>query len=175
MPVTADELIHALRTARAETVRRVAAMDPERLGSPSPWRGVPLPLGHQLGWLAEGDETRRVMVEQSAGWLVHPPTYAQRALLIGSASFGRLLGTFAGVTPDLFERQPSPGEWGLREALAHVIAVDKRYLVAVEHASERWRGGGEGPLRPPADSMPPNSGETERHGTMDEMLVRLVA
>jgi hypothetical protein len=175
MPVTVDELIENLRAARAETVRMVAAMAPERLGSPSPWRGVPLPLGHQLGWLAEGDETRRVAIEHSDRWLAQPPSYAQRALVIGSASFGRLLGTFAGVTEELFERQPAPGEWGLREALAHVIAVSKRYLVGVEYAVARQNRGGEGPLRPPADAMPPSSGETERHGTMAEMLNRLVA
>ncbi len=175
MPITPDELIHHLRAARAETVRRVAAMDPERLAAPSPWRGVPLPLGHQLGWLAEGDETRRVAIEHGDGWLARPPSYAQRALVIGSAGFGRLLGTFAGVTEELFERQPAPGEWGLREALAHVIAVSRRYLVGVEYAVARRQRGGEGPLRPPADSMPPSSGETERHGTMAELLARLVA
>lgn len=175
MSTSAEQLIESLRAARAETARRVAAMDPARLGSPASWRGVMLPLGHQVGWLAEGDETRRVAIEQSAGWLAWPPTYAQRALLIGSASFGRLLGTFVGVSEELFERQPAPGEWGLREALAHVIAIDKRYLVGIEYAVARRRNGGAGPLRPPADSLPPNTGETERHGTMAGMLGRLVA
>ncbi|HEY7295232.1 MAG TPA: DinB family protein [Dehalococcoidia bacterium] len=175
MSTDAAALIERLRAARAETVRRVGAMDPERLGSPSAWRGAMLPLGHQVGWLAEGDETRRVAVEHSAAWLAHPPTYAQRALLIGSASFGRLLGSFVGVAPELFERQPAPGEWGLREALAHVIAVAKRYLAGVEYAVARRRHGDTGPLRPPADSMPPSSGETERQGTLEEMLARFVA
>jgi hypothetical protein len=175
MAVTVDDRIAALRAARAETVRRVAAMDPARLGSPSPWRGVPLPLGHQLGWLAEGDETRRVALEQSARWRAQPPSYAQRALVIGSASFGRLLGTFVGVTEELFARQPAPDEWGLREALAHVIAVARRYLVGVEYAVARHQRGDAGPLRPPADSLPPSSGETERHGTMAQMLDRLIA
>ncbi len=175
MPANVEEWIESLRDARAETVRRVAAMDPARLASPSPWRGVPLPLGHQLGWLAEGDETRRVAIEHSDGWLAQPPSYAQRALVIGSESFGRLLGTFAGVTEELSERQPAPGEWGLREALAHVIAVTKRYLIGVEYAVARRQRGNEGPLRPPADALPPSSGETERHGTLADLLGRLVA
>jgi len=173
MPASADELIGKLRTARAETARLVAAMDPARLASPSLWRGAMPPIGFQVGWLA--DETRRLSIEAGPGWLMRPPSLAQRALLSGSADFGRLLGAFAGVTPELFDRQPAPGEWGMREALAHVIAVDKRYLVAIEHAVERADKGGEGPLRPPADALPPNDGETERHGTMDELLARLVA
>ena len=176
MPVTAEELIDALRAARAETARLVSAMDPARLGAPSPWRGAMPPIGFMVGWLAEADETRRVRIESdfvSSGTV--KLSVAQRALVAGAPDFGRLLGTFAGVTPELFDRQPAPGEWGMREALAHVIAVDKRYLIAIEHAVVRRNQGDEGPLRPPADSLPPNSGETERHGTMTEMLARLAA
>ncbi|HLZ72581.1 MAG TPA: DinB family protein [Dehalococcoidia bacterium] len=175
MSASADELLGRLRAARAETARRLGAMDPARLAAPASWRGAVLPLGFQVGWLAEADEARRVSIEAGAAWRASPPCLAQRVLLSGSGDFGRLIGTLAGVTEAQFNRQPAADEWGMREALAHVIAVDKRYLIATEHAVERRSHGDHGPLRPAADSMPPNTGETERHGTLDEMLERLVA
>jgi len=99
-------------------------------------------------------------------------TDAQHAMGINSEARGRLLGTLLGVTDALFDRAPAQGEWSIRQVLGHVIAVDERYRLAVEHAATRARRGGEGPMRPPEESLPPRTGETLSSGTPMELLLR---
>jgi uncharacterized damage-inducible protein DinB len=172
----AAELIDSLRATRADTLYRFAELAPRYLEDPHDWRGAPFNLRFRLSWLSEGSETVRIRAYGIGYELGHPRlTDAQRILTITGETRGRLLGTFLGVPDELFEQQPADGEWSLRRVLGHVIATDERYRIAIEHAAERERGGGVGPMRPSDASLPPASGEAQSGGTPVELLRRLHA
>jgi uncharacterized damage-inducible protein DinB len=172
----AAALIGSLRAARADTLSRFAHLGPERVEEPHDWRGAPTNLRFRLSWLSEGSETLRIRALGIGRELGRPRlTDAQHILTIAGETRGRLLGALIGIPDALFEREPADGEWSLRRVLGHVIATDERYRIAVEHAIERERNGGTGPLRPPDASLPPASGEAQSVGTPVELLRHLHA
>jgi len=166
-------LIRSLRATRAETIRRFGAVESERLAEPREWRGAQASLRHLLAYLTEGSESRRIQI-LGMGRLLNRPrlTDAQHALGIACEARGRLIGTLLGVPDELFDRPPAAQEWSLRQVLGHVIAVDERYRIAAEHAASRALHGGEGPIRPPEDSLPPPTGEATSGGAPAELLER---
>lgn len=170
-----SELRDQLREARRRRLDRYAALDPAQLTEARPWRGVPLPLRFHLNWLAEGDDARRVQIEDTLLRLGRPLSVAQRALIILGEARGRLLGALVGLPNALFDQQPAEGEWSVRQTLGHIIATDRRYLIAVQYALERQRSGSDGPLRPPDSALPARTGEAEAAGTRDEVMTRLLA
>jgi uncharacterized damage-inducible protein DinB len=55
------------------------------------------------------------------------PTEAAQILSLGQSAFGELRGLLAGLTDTLLDRAPAPGDWSLRETLAHAIEVERSY------------------------------------------------
>jgi hypothetical protein len=166
-------LIRELRTTRAATVARFGLLEPARLSELHDWRGARSDLRFQLSWLSEGTENRRIQILGVGRLLARPRmTDAQHALGIAAALRGRLLGHLIGLPDPLFDQAPAPGEWSVRQVLGHVIAVDERYRIGVEHAVARARRGGEGPLRPDDAALPPRTGETMSAGAPAVLLER---
>jgi uncharacterized damage-inducible protein DinB len=170
-----DELIVSLRAAREQTLATFADLDPARLSEPRSWRGVQATLQFLLGWLAEGDDTRLTWLLETRARLGAAPNVAQTALLTAGAARGRLHGALVGVPVALFDQPPAPDEWSVQRTLGHIVAIDTRYRLAVEHALTRARTGGSGPMRPDEATLPPREGEAEARGTRQEMLTRLAA
>jgi hypothetical protein len=83
--------------------------------------------------------------------LAPDPDEASRILTLAQIAFGGLRGLLAGVDDDLLDRPPAPGEWTLRETLAHAIGVERSYRANTQHALVR---GDDEPLTLPADRRP---------------------
>jgi DinB superfamily len=66
-----------------------------------------------------------------------PPTEAARILGLAQQAFGDLCGLLAGLADDVLDASPEPGEWSLRQVLAHVLLVERRYAAQVEYAARR--------------------------------------
>ncbi|MCX6023804.1 MAG: DinB family protein, partial [Chloroflexi bacterium] len=170
-----QDLRHALRSVRQQTLERFTDLPPARLRDQRSWRGAQDTLQFRLAWLAEGDETRRIRVIETLRRLGRVLSVAEEAVVVGAESRGRLLGTLIGLSDEQFEAPPGPEEWNARRVLGHVIATDMRYAIAVRYALQRARTGGTGPLRPPDAELPPRTGEAQAEGTRAEVMERLQA
>ncbi len=167
------DLIKRLRNARSATLQRYSHGDDSLLREPREWRGNTASMKLRLFALAEGDESRRVEIEQVIQSQTAVLSAVQRALVTTGEMRGRLLGSLVGLTEQQFDRAPAEGEWSVRQTLGHVIATDQRYLIAVRYALERERVGAGGPLRPPTAGLPPIDGEAFTGGSMQEVVARL--
>ncbi len=167
------DLIARLRDSRGATLQKYWRSQDSLLAAPSDWRGKPGGMKLRLFALSEGDESRRVQIEQivqSAGSLL---SAAQLALIIAGETRGRLLGALIGLSEEQFDQAPADGEWSVRKTLGHVIATDQRYAIAVKFALERERSGVGGPLRPPNSALPAIDGEALAGGTLADVIGRL--
>ena len=164
-----------LRSVRRDTVQALAALPPAALARPAPWRGATADIRFLLLRLADDDLMRTVRLRTAladVGWV---RTEAHRILAAAVALRGRLMGSLAGLTPAQFDQGWNEGEWSVRRVLGHMIATDRRYLIQTQHAIERARSGGQGPLRPPDSDLPDRLGLPESEGVMDEVLARMAA
>lgn len=55
------------------------------------------------------------------------PTEVAQILSLAQSAFGELRGLLAGLPDALLDRTPAPGDWSLRETLAHAIEVERSY------------------------------------------------
>ena len=62
------------------------------------------------------------------------PTMPQRILGRAVEAQGELLATLVGLEDEELDRAPEPGEWSVREALDHVIQVQRRLLGQLQEA-----------------------------------------
>ena len=165
-----------LRSSRHETLRAVAGLDAALLGTrPAPWRGAQAELRHLVLRLADDDLMRAVRLEAALAAAGHVPSGPQRILAHAQRLRGRLQGSLTGLTAAQFDQGWGDGEWSVRQVLGHMIATDRRYLIAVLYAVERARTGGDGPLRPPDTLLPDRRGVAEGDGAMGDVLARLMA
>lgn len=65
------------------------------------------------------------------------PTESARILSLAQSAFGELRGLLAGLPDALLDRAPSPGEWTLRETLAHAIGVERSYRAQCQYSAAR--------------------------------------
>jgi uncharacterized damage-inducible protein DinB len=68
---------------------------------------------------------------------VTPTGEPERILTIAQAVFGDLRGLLVAVPAALLDRAPAPGEWTIRETLAHTIRVERSYRANTLHAAIR--------------------------------------
>jgi hypothetical protein len=94
------------------------------------FRAVTMDLRYALYHALE-DEQRAVIDAPRA------PTEAARILSLAQSAFGELRGLLAGLDDALLDRAPAPGEWPLRETLAHMIAGERSYRSQCEYSAAR--------------------------------------
>ena len=66
-----------------------------------------------------------------------PTNDAARILTIAQAVFGDLRGLLVAVPDALLDREPAPGEWSVRQVMAHTIRVERSYRANCEYALVR--------------------------------------
>jgi len=111
--------------------------------------------------------------EEQRAVIAAPPGATESARILGLAqgAFGDLRGLLAGLGGDRLDRLPAPGEWSLRETLAHAIAVERSYRTNVAYSIERLQSE---PVLMPADRRPtPDPADTA--GDPLEILARFSA
>ena len=80
-----------------------------------------------------------------------PTNDAARILTIAHAAFGELRGLLLAVPDALLDREPAPGEWSVRQTMAHAIRVERSYRANSEYALGRRD---DEPVAMPAERRP---------------------
>ena len=140
-----------------------AALDEEALSRPWLWRGGKLDVRNAMYWtLLDAQE-----VQARASAAAHPES--QRILAQAQRAFGDLRGLLAGLPSDLLDAVPRPGEWSIRETLAHIALIELRYAAQTLYALERSDAD---PVRIPDDRMP-TAAQVDASGDVAAVLARL--
>jgi hypothetical protein len=82
-------------------------------------------------------------------------------------AFGDLRGLLLGIDEAQFDEVPVPGEWTVRQTMAHMIDTELRYDAQAEWARRRRQGE---PVRIPEDKLRPKADTT---GSLADLLARL--
>jgi DinB superfamily len=140
-----------------------AALDEAELARPWVWRGRPLDVRYALYRALE--EAQEAYVRATA----EPHSEARRILALAQRAFGDLRGLLVGLPPDVLATAPRPGEWSVREVVAHVVLVEQRYMLHTLYAVER---SDTDPVRLPDSRLPPLA-PTDDGSRVDAILARL--
>lgn len=119
-----------------------------------------------LGCLATGRIQMAGQLEE-ARW---QPTAAARHLQWAPVGRTRLEAALLGVSDEMLDARPIPGEWSIRQQLAHVELTYERYTIACVYTAER---SDDDPIRPPPSSYPERKGSPE--GNPREPLREIIA
>jgi hypothetical protein len=140
-----------------------AALDEGELMRPWSWGGRPLDVRYALYRALE--EAQEAYVHAVA----EPLPESRRILALAQRAFGDLRGLLVGLPPDLLASAPHPGEWSVREVIAHMILVEQRYALHTLYAVERSDAE---PVRLPDARLPPLA-PSDDGGSAGEILARL--
>ena len=152
------------RSEFGRVMGRWAALEEDVLGRPWPWRGKDLTVREALYRTLEDEQ--EALVRTRLGSRAPEATVA---LALAQRAFGELCGALAGLPEDLLHAAPSPGQWSVRQTLAHMLAVERRYLLSTLHAARRRDGD---PMRPAQADLDAASVVADTDGAED-LLVRL--
>jgi hypothetical protein len=133
-----------------------AALDEAALARPWSWRDQP--MGVRFALYRTLEDAQEAFVRVSA----RPHPESRRILALAQRAFGDLRGLLIGLPADLLDRAPGASEWPLREALRHVLLVERRYAVQTRYAVER-KDAERQPTATPADVA----------GEIDSILARI--
>jgi hypothetical protein len=145
---------------------RTLARLPDRLMA-EPWEWA----GHVGGPLQVRDALYRALEAEytAQARAPAPPTETGRILGLAQQAFGDLCGMLAGLTDDLLDVSPESDEWSLREVLAHILLVERRYAAQVEYAARRTDA------EPVYRDLALNLSDTDRAGGVTAWIERLAA
>lgn len=141
------------------------ALDDSALARPWTFRNGTMDMRNALYWMMA--EAQHAVTRATA----EPHPESRRILALAQRAFGDLHAQLAGLPNDLLDQAPAPGEWSVREVLAHVVNVEQRYAIQTAYAVERTDAD---PLRIAADRLPPVSAGDEG-GDVATLLTRLAA
>ncbi|HEX6547519.1 MAG TPA: DinB family protein [Candidatus Dormibacteraeota bacterium] len=125
--------------------------------------------GHAGEALQLRDLHWRIVEAEQAALVTAPVATTEPAAIMDLAqtALGDLRGLLTGLPGMLLDREPDSGEWTLREVLAHVLLVERRYLRQVRYAAERAE------TDPVYLRAPLELQEEERAGDVADWLERL--
>jgi uncharacterized damage-inducible protein DinB len=145
-------------------MRRWASLAEDDLARPWPWRGKDLTVREALYRTLEDEQEALARTR-----LLSRPPEPTVVLALAQRAFGETRALLVGLPEDLLRAAPAPGEWSVRQTLAHMLAVERRYLLSTLHAARRGDGD---PLRPAQADLDAASVVAETDGAED-LLVRL--
>jgi hypothetical protein len=105
--------------------------------------------------------------EHSAAAVALPRSEAAAILSLAQRAFGDLRGLLLGVGDELFDEVPAPGEWTIRQTMAHMMLTELRYEAQIEWARRR---SDDEPVRIPETKLPPSP---DSSGSLLDLLTRL--
>jgi hypothetical protein len=144
-----------------EALRKYSQLGDERLAEAWTWReGGPRHTVREALY-------RSLDEEQSAAAEALPQTEAFTILSMAQRAFGDLRGLLIVIEDSQFDKVPEPGEWTIRQTMAHMIDAELRYDAQVDWARGRRRND---PVRIPEDKVPPKD---DAAGSLADLLVRL--
>ena len=108
-----------------------AALDAMELARRWTWRGREMDVRYALYRTLE--EAQEAVTRAAGG----SHGESRRILALAQRAFGDLRGLLVGLPAELLDRAPAAGEWPVRDALRHVLFVERRYMLQTVYALER--------------------------------------
>ena len=152
-----------IMTTFERTMAEWAQFDEEVLSRPWTWRGGTMDVRYGLYRALE--EAQEAVIDLAAA--SHPES--RRILALAQRAFGDLRGLLIGLPDDLLDKAPRPGEWPVRDALRHVLLVERRYALQTAYATTR---GDADPIRIP-DARLPGPDQIDVSGDIAAVLGRI--
>ena len=146
-------------------LEHAAGLDEAALARRWLYRDRPMDVRYALYRTLEDAQEAHVRV--AAG----PHPESRRILSLAQRAFGDLLGLLVGLSADLLDRAPREGEWSVREALRHILVIERRYALQTLYAIER---GDSDPVRIPDDRLP-TPAQIDVTGGIRDVLARIGA
>ncbi|MGH7391084.1 MAG: DinB family protein [Candidatus Rokuibacteriota bacterium] len=150
-------------TPFAAAMARCAGLDEDVLARRWSFRDKPMDVRYALYRTLE--DAQEALVPAAAG----PHPESRRVLALAQRGFGDLSGLLIGLPDDLLDKAPSQGEWSVREALRHVLWVERRYALQTLYAVERADSE---PIRIPDARLPPLE-QVDVSGDVATVLARI--
>jgi hypothetical protein len=166
---TCLDLLRELRAQRRATIRALSSLPDDKLT---------ISLGAQRAGdvratilsLGQDDDRRCVELGEifsDVGWR---PSEAQRILASLALTRGQLRARLVGVTDQMLDQVPEPGEWAVRQALQHVVNNERRFVADTPYAVERLRSQPSLPLERPGEARGPGTLGQELPGGIEGVL-----
>lgn len=144
-----------LWSTRVRLAGELAGLDEAALERSWPWRDGVADVRYALLRVADNEQEATVRIAgtlAALGWRQAEP---QQILGLAELSRGWLLGELVGVPDTLLDRAPAPGEWPLRQVLAHIILTERRYYQRTAWHIAEARAGRPTTGEPPAGVVEP--------------------
>src|SRR5262245_509697 len=127
------------------TLEIAAALDEPALAQRWVHRERPMDVRYALYRTLEDAQEAHVRVT------AQPHPESRRILSLAQRAFGDLRALLVGLPVDLLDRAPREGEWPVREALRHMVWMERRYAVQTLYAVDR---SDTDPMRVSDDKLP---------------------
>ena len=130
-----------------DSMRRMAVLTDAQMAMPWKWRtdGEVLEIRDAFHRSLEAENGQATSVAAAA---LDETTAAN---VLAQRAAGDLCGLLAGQPEDILGREPAPGEWSLRETMAHVIETEAHFRVKTLWAVDR---ADDDPVDPPPELHP---------------------
>lgn len=140
MPSEIRAVLAEMRAIRRARFAELADVPDARMDAMGVWSRGPADVRFLFLHIAEHEDDHRLQIAGLLPEMGARQTGAQRILGNAEATRGELNGALVGLTDDDLDLSP-PGEWPLRAVLAHILSVERSYLVNVRHALALHRAG----------------------------------
>lgn len=134
--------------------------------------------GVRMGILGTLHELRTLAVQLGAERQKRgkPLLRSQHALGQYNLAFREFEAILLGIPNSLYEKQPAPGEWPVRQTVAHIIHAELIFFTLIHYGWRRWRSDEELPVKLPEDEVARVVMSDEerltliRHGSVSDLL-----
>jgi hypothetical protein len=169
MMATCLDLLRELRVHRRATIRALGSLPDDKLtislGAPGAGDVRAAILS-----LAQDDDRRCVDLGEIFGDVGWRPAEAQRILASLALTRGQLRARLVGVTDQVLDQVPEPGEWAVRQALQHIVNNERRFVADVAYAIERFHNQPSLPVERPGEARGPGTLGAGLPGGIEEVL-----
>lgn len=148
-----------------ELLAALTSYTDEQMGEPWSWPG------HSGEGLEVRDGHWRMIEAEQAALVEAPAPAGVPAAVLdqAQAAWGDLRGLLAGLPAGALDREPGSGGWTIRQVLAHVLLIERRYRIQTSHAARRSES------EPVVTAVPAGLDPDENDGTALDWVARLDA
>lgn len=166
------QLLQQLRMQRRLTVQALGSLSEDQL-TVRVGLDRPADVRSALLGLAQEDDRRCAALGPIFAALLWQRTESQRIFAGLGLARGHVRAALIGLTDDQLDQPPAPAEWGVRQALQHVMNNERRFVRDARDALERLHRGQPFLLPGPEDRPAPGALGPAVPGGLEDVLLAL--
>lgn len=129
-----DAMLIELDSARDQTIAELSGLSDDDLRAPTVWSGIDVNVNYRLMRFSHHEREHTAQIQKWRVQAGKPQTDAQRLLGLAWQTHGVLRSHLVGVPEEIFNQDPSNGEWSPRQILAHVADDDGYFKRMIDAA-----------------------------------------